>query len=88
MVEDSGKLIKVLRSMESPQKERCVDIFQRHDHTHGFEEYRIDAEDGRGWFAIGHHKHRSFLTIAETLESARQVVPWLDGVIGINKSTG
>ena len=33
----------------------CVDIFMRADGTYGFDEFRRDPEDGRGWFSIGHY---------------------------------
>ena len=56
---------------------RCVDIFQRPDGTFGFEEYRRDPEDGRGWFAIGGHSMHSFASAGEAREAAQRVVKWL-----------
>ncbi len=44
---------RVLRSIETQEGERCVDFFIRPDGSFGFEEYRRDAEDRRGWFPIG-----------------------------------
>jgi hypothetical protein len=39
---------RVLRSIETDDAARCVDLFVRPDGTFGFEEYRRDIEDGRG----------------------------------------
>ena len=44
----------VLRSVNLPGEHVCVDLFRRPDGTFGFEEYRREPEDGRGWFVIGH----------------------------------
>lgn len=35
----------VLTSIETPDRQRCVDLFQRQDGTFGFEELRRDPED-------------------------------------------
>ncbi|MEO0764321.1 MAG: hypothetical protein AAFZ09_21380, partial [Pseudomonadota bacterium] len=53
----------VLRSADLDGGGRCVDLFRRPDGTHGFEEYRRDPEDPRGWYAIGHHGARVFATL-------------------------
>jgi hypothetical protein len=34
-----------MESIENPQHDRCVDIFERPDRTFGFEEFRRDAQD-------------------------------------------
>ena len=44
---------RVLRSINDEDASRCVDIFLRPDGSIGFEEYRRDVEDGRGWFPVG-----------------------------------
>lgn len=76
----------VLRSIETPEGERCVDIFRRADGSHGFEEYRRDAEDGggegRGWYAIGSHGAGRYPALEEALEAARGAVPWLEAALG------
>ena len=46
---------KVMKSINSPDGGCCVDIFVRPDATFGFEEFRRDSEDARGWFPIGSH---------------------------------
>lgn len=43
----------VLKSINLPGESRCVDIFIRPDGTVGFEEFRRDFEDIRGWFPAG-----------------------------------
>ena len=72
---------KVLRSIETPDGGRCVDVFVRPDATYGFEEFRRDVEDGRGWFAIGHHAHRVFETERSALAAALSDVAWLQTVV-------
>jgi hypothetical protein len=44
---------KVLNSINNADGSLCVDIFQRPDGTFGFEEYRRDPEDSRGWYPVG-----------------------------------
>ena len=68
---------KVTRSIETPDGGRCVDLFRRPDASFGFEEYRRDPEDGRGWFPIGFHVDSAFPTEAAALAEARQRVAWL-----------
>ena len=68
---------RVLRSVETGCGSRCVDIFVRTDGTFGFEEYRRDAEDGRGWFPIGFHAGRSHATEPDAWQAAVVAVPWL-----------
>ena len=68
---------KVLRCIETPDGGRCVDLFVRPDGTFGFEEYRRDSEDGRGWFPIGFHQDEVFLSEADALKAALLSVAWL-----------
>ena len=68
---------KVLRSINTPDGGRCVDIFQRPEGTFGFEEFRRDVEDPGGWFAIGGHGDRSFATAEDAFEQALAAVSWL-----------
>lgn len=72
----TGKNV-VVQSINLDGAMRCVDIFQRPDGTFGFEEYRRDAEDGRGWYAIGFHAARSFAAQADALAAACVAVSWL-----------
>ena len=67
----------VLRSINTEDGARCVDVFRRPDGTFGFEEYRRDVEDGRGWFAIGHWSAQPFATQDEASGAARRAIEWL-----------
>lgn len=73
---------KVLKSIETPGGDRCVDLFRRPEGTFGFEEYRREIEDGRGWQPIGCHGGRSFTTEKAALEKAFALVPWLKDAAG------
>lgn len=68
---------KVLRSINNQGADRCVDIFRRPDGSVGFEEFRRDAEDMRGWFAVGGHSGRVFASEADALAAALASVAWL-----------
>lgn len=67
----------VLRSMESPDGNRCVDLFRRADGRFGFEEYRRDVEDPRGWAQVGAFGGRIFRSEDEATTAARAAVAWL-----------
>ncbi len=73
---------RVLRSINDQGATRCVDLFLRPEGTIGFEEYRRDVEDGRGWFAVGGHSLRVFREEGAALEAAMRDVPWLRQAIG------
>ncbi len=73
---------KVVYSFNMQGELRCVDVFQRTDGSYGFEEYRRDPEDGRGWFAVGHFGEKQFSSPADALVEAEGKVPWLAEVIG------
>lgn len=72
-----GRRDRVLRSIETDDGRRCVDLFARPDGTFGFEEYRRDAEDGRGWFPIGFHASDIYGTAESALQAALAKVTWL-----------
>ena len=59
----------------------CFDIFMRAEGTYGFDEFRRDPEDGRGWFSIGHYGLREFSGFDEALNDAKQTVAWLNEAI-------
>lgn len=69
---------KVLNSINAPGESRCVDVFRRSDGSFGFEEYRRDAEDARGWFPVGFYGDRVFDSAEAALAEARRQVDWLD----------
>ena len=68
---------RVLRSINAEGETRCVDIFQRPDGSFGFEEFRRDSEDNRGWFPIGRHDRTRFSSADDALTAARSRVVWL-----------
>lgn len=68
---------KVIRSINLDGETICVDVFTRPDGTFGFDEFRRDPEDGRGWYSIGHHGDEIFENFDATLEAAKTAVSWL-----------
>jgi hypothetical protein len=72
---------RVLRSIETPDGGRCVGLFARPDATFGFEVYRRDGEDPRGWYPIGAYATDIFPTEAAALRAALVQVTWLRELI-------
>lgn len=72
---------KVIRSINLDGETICVDIFMRPDGTFGFDEFRRDPEDGRGWYSIGHHGADAFDSIDAALRQACDTVAWLKGAL-------
>ena len=68
---------KVLRSVNGPGATVCVDLFRRAGGTFGFETYRRDMEDSRGWFAIGGFGATEYPTGEAAWEAAFRNVDWL-----------
>lgn len=68
---------KVIRSINLEGETICVDVFLRPDGTYGFDEFRRDPEDGRGWYSIGHHSTARFESFDEALAMAKAKVSWL-----------
>ncbi len=68
---------KVVRSVNAPGEALCVDLFRRPDGTFGFEEFRRDPEDGRGWYPIGYHAGAVFADEASAWAAALAQVAWL-----------
>ncbi len=68
----------VLRSIDSQGENRCVDVFMRPDGTFGFEEFRRDFEDNRGWFPVGFFGDRIFDSENDALLEARLQISWLN----------
>ena len=72
---------KVMRSFNNSDAARCVDIFMRPDGSFGFEEYRRDREDARGWFPIGFFAGEIYANEQAALRSALEQVVWLGDAI-------
>ena len=65
---------RVVRSIETDDGGRCVDLFAHPDGSFGFEGYRRDTDDGRGWFE----------TADGALKDALTKVAWLREVVERN----
>ena len=72
----------VVHSINSHDQARCVDVFRRPDGSFGFEEYRRDAEDARGWFPTGGYAGLDFPTEDAALVDAARRVAWLPPRVG------
>ena len=68
---------KALRSINLDGEYICVDIFRRPDGTYGFDEFRRDPEDSRGWYSIGHFGDQVFADESSALRNAKRSVHWL-----------
>lgn len=69
---------KVIHSINLPGDHVCVDVFMRPDGGFGFDEFRRDPEDVRGWFSIGHHGGDRFDSAEAALAAARRRIAWLE----------
>ena len=67
----------VLASLENGDGTRCVDLFRRPDGTFGFEEFRRDPEDPRGWSGAAGYGARVFDDEITARTAAEQAVQWL-----------
>lgn len=68
---------RVAASFNNPSGDHCVDIFVRDDGTFGFEEYRRDPEDMRGWFPLYRYSSLVFATEPDALARAKATVAWM-----------
>lgn len=71
---------RVIRSINNEDASHCVDIFQRADGTFGFDEFRRDGEDARGWFPIGVYSSIIFCDPVEAQRLACETIQWLSKV--------
>jgi hypothetical protein len=71
---------RVLRSINSDDGSLCVDIFLRPEGTVGFEVYRRDVEDSRGWFPVGGFSSQVFASEADAFQAAKDCVSWLASI--------
>jgi hypothetical protein len=67
----------VVDSIETPQHDRCVDLFIRPDGSFGFEEFRRDAEDAGAWTPVSYLSGLRHASKDEALAAAAQLVAWL-----------
>jgi len=67
----------VLACHQTPEGNRCVDVFARPDATFGFEEFRRDPEDLGVWTPLQYFSTRRYASADEATEAACDLVPWL-----------
>lgn len=67
---------KVMHSVNREDGFLCVDIFRRPDGTYGFDEFRRDPEDPRGWYTVGHHGHLVFESQSAANAAAKTAINW------------
>jgi len=72
---------RVLASHQTPEGDRCVDVFLRPDGSFGFEEFRRDPEDMGTWTPVAYFSGRAFTTEDETRTAAKHTVPWLSRLL-------
>jgi hypothetical protein len=70
---------RILASYETPEHNRCVDVFARADGSFGFEEFRRDPEDMGVWYDVAYFAEQIYPTRADAEQAARSSVPWLGG---------
>lgn len=68
----------VIASINAPGETLCVDILRSPEGKFGFQQYRRDPEDGRGWHPIGASAQFRFDSADAALDQAHRDVPWLD----------
>ncbi len=67
----------VYQSIENAEHNRCVDLFSRPDGSHGFEEFRRDAEDMGRWTPVTYHAGFVFASPEDAMLAAMRSVVWL-----------
>ena len=67
----------VLRSLETEDGTRCVDLFRRPDGTFGYEEFRRDPEDRGIWTPVRFASVVSFASLEQAHAAAGAAVVWL-----------
>lgn len=72
----------VLASHETPEANRCVDVFSRPDGSFGFEEFRRDPEDRGAWTPVSFFSGCAYPSEHATVEAAKIAVPWLSDSLG------
>lgn len=68
----------VTRSLEHPEKNRCVDIVQQQDGKYRFQEWRRDNEDTSGWMLVFDSQPVVFDSEGAAIDSAKLKCIWLE----------
>jgi len=69
-------------SHQTPEADRCVDVFSRPDGTFGFEEFRRDPEDMGIWTPVSYYAGHEYPTADAARTAAQQAVAWLSSILG------
>lgn len=69
---------RVVESINNEAGDHCVDIFVRDDGSFGFEEFRRDHEDLRGWFSLQRYSGQAFPSFDAAMRQARASIAWLE----------
>jgi hypothetical protein len=67
----------VLKSIETDDGHRCVDLFRRPDDTFGYEEFRRDPEDQGEWTPVRFASALNYASLEEARAAARGAVAWM-----------
>ena len=78
----------VLASYQTPEADRCVDVFFRPEGTFGFEEFRRDPEDRGLWTPASYYSRQEFESVAAVRAAAERAVPWLATVLEFRRDLG
>ena len=68
----------VLKSYQTSDGNRCVDVFRRPDGSFGFDEFRKDPEDMGTWTPVAYYAGTAYDTAEAALAEAVLRVWWLD----------
>jgi len=79
---------QVIASINAPGTLKCGDFFQRPDTTFGYEEYRRDHEDFRGWFPVGGFSQQVFATLKDAQIDAVRHIVWFAELKSSNLDSG
>jgi hypothetical protein len=71
----------VVASHQTPEADRCVDVFSRPDGTFGFEEFRRDPEDMGAWTPISYYSRHEYPTVDAARIAAQRAVRWLSSIL-------
>ena len=67
----------VLKSIETDDGHRCVDLFRRPDGTFGYEEFRRDPEDQGAWTPMRFASALIYASLDEARAAATAAVAWM-----------
>ena len=72
------KSYTAIRSIEHPERNRCVDIIRQRDGEYRFQEWRRDIEDTSGWILVFDSQPALFESEAAAIKAAKLKFVWLE----------